>query len=85
MKVQISINDELLQKIDLFCKENYMSRSGFLSFCAQQELLRAEVGKTAHILRNTITEICEGRDLTEAQQKELDDTLAMLNLITEKK
>lgn len=38
MKVQISIKDELLQKIDEEAKNNFMTRSGYISYIITQHL-----------------------------------------------
>jgi predicted transcriptional regulator len=38
MKVTITMDDELMQRIDDYADRNYMSRSGFLSLSATQYL-----------------------------------------------
>lgn len=38
MKVQISVPDGLLERIDSYCKQNRYTRSGFISLCVGQYL-----------------------------------------------
>ena len=38
MKVNVTLQDELVSRIDNFADENYMSRSGFLTLVAVQYL-----------------------------------------------
>lgn len=38
MKIQISIDDKLLERIDTYASNNYMSRSGLISFSCNQYL-----------------------------------------------
>ena len=48
-KVNISINDELLERADSFCEKNYLSRSGLISLSLSQYLIAQEVN---NLLRN---------------------------------
>lgn len=43
MRLNISINDDLLQKIDEYAKSKYMSRSAFLSMAADTYINQANV------------------------------------------
>lgn len=38
MKVQISLDDKLMERIDSYADENYMTRSGLVSFACTQFL-----------------------------------------------
>lgn len=42
-KVAISVSDELLMSMDSYAKENYMTRSGFVSMCCNQFLQAKEL------------------------------------------
>ena len=42
-KIQISINDDLLEKVDVYAKKNYLSRSGFLALASSQYLNHLEM------------------------------------------
>ena len=43
MKIQISINDDLLERADNYADANYMSRSGLITQSLNQYLNQAEV------------------------------------------
>ena len=43
MRLSITINDELLQKIDEYAKSKYMSRSAFLALAADTYINQANV------------------------------------------
>ena len=38
MKVNITLNDELMERVDEFAEQNYMTRSGLISFAVTQFL-----------------------------------------------
>lgn len=46
--VQISINDDLMNKIDAYAKDNFMSRSAFFSMLANQHFQGLEVLISKH-------------------------------------
>ncbi len=43
MKVNITLNDDLMKRIDNYADENYMSRSGLISLACTQYLNQVEV------------------------------------------
>lgn len=45
MKVTISIDDALMERIDNYADENFMSRSGFITFACNEYLKQQEVFK----------------------------------------
>ena len=44
MKVQVSLDERLVERIDSFADANYMSRSGFISFATCQYLNQFDKG-----------------------------------------
>ena len=78
-KVQISIDDELLERIDEYADKHYMSRSGFFTLVSTQQLAQEDVLKamnklTLAIERISITNKLEEKDMLElkAYQQVLD-------------
>lgn len=59
MKVTISINDDLLTKIDSFAKDNFMSRSGFIALAARNYLLQNETLDTMKSLKAALNKVSE--------------------------
>ena len=49
LKINITINDELLARIDKYSGDNYMTRSGFVSHACNQYLAQVEMNE---LLRN---------------------------------
>lgn len=45
MKVQLTLDDELVKRVDSYADNNYMSRSGLVSFALSQFLNGAEATK----------------------------------------
>ena len=43
MKVQVSVPDGLLERIDAYCDKNRYTRSGFISLCVSQYLDAKEI------------------------------------------
>ena len=56
MKVQVSLDEKLVERIDSYAAENYMSRSGFISFATSQYLNQSDKG----ILDNEIMKKLDG-------------------------
>ena len=71
MKIQISIDDELAERIDSYAKKTYTSRSGLISIACTQYLMASELP----LQINALTHACR----TIAEKNELDpDTIAQL-------
>lgn len=59
MKVQASLNDDLVKKIDAYAEQNYMTRSGMISFACSQYLLRKELAYSIKEMSFSIKKIAE--------------------------
>ena len=59
MKVQISLHEDLVEKIDNYADLNYMSRSGMISFACTQYLLRKELASSIKDMSYSIKKISE--------------------------
>lgn len=81
MRIQVSMDDDLVAKIDAYCKEYYMSRSGFFSFVANQHLIKDEISKTLSVLRSAMIKVSEGKDLSEDEVKNLTENLTILDFL----
>lgn len=74
MKVQISLDDELLNKIDTVADTLYMSRSGFISFSCVQYLNSIEFISTVKDISTLFRDIHESEKLD-------DETLGKLEIL----
>jgi len=83
-KVQITLDDELLKRIDTFADNNYMSRSGFLSVAATQYLNSNEVFGAIVSLNLAMQKIAETGNIDDETMKELEDWQRLANMLTNK-
>lgn len=84
-KVQISIDDDLLVKVDDYCKKNCITRSGFISMMCSQWLQKEELTKTLNILQGAMLKVTEGKDLPPEQQQEIDDYMRLVSMFNQAK
>lgn len=73
MKVQISINDELLERADNFADENYMSRSGLIAQALNQYLTQAEVAIAVKNMALALRKIADTGQLNDETIKQFED------------
>lgn len=72
-KVQITLDDKLLERVDTYADENYMSRSGLLSLAATQFLNAAEVSRAIKGMSFAMQKIADNGEIDEKTMKELED------------
>ena len=72
MRVNMTLNDELLQRIDNYAKSNYMSRSSVVSFACNQFLMANELQSLMVDIKRAIQEIAANGSASDEQMKELE-------------
>lgn len=77
-KLQISINDELLEKIDKCCSDNYMTRSGLISLACVQYVNQTEIVNALKGMENSLKKIANENI---APQEVVDDLKQLENTI----
>ena len=83
--VQISIDDELLKRIDTFADNNYMSRSGLFTIAVNQYLNMNEVTSAIVRLNLAFEKIAENGNIDDKTMKELEDWQRLANLLSPRK
>lgn len=73
MKVGITLDDELLKRIDSYADENYMSRSGLLSLAATQYLNAAEVTNAIKEMAVCMRKIADNGKVDQETMEQLED------------
>lgn len=73
MKVQISLADELMERIDVYSAENYLSRSGLVSLACAQYLNAVEVTKAIKDIAISIRKIADTGVLDDETRRQLED------------
>ena len=84
-KIQVSLDDELLKRIDSYADDNYMSRSGLITLATTQFLNANEVTKAIVSLNTTMQKIAETGSLDHETMEQLEDWQRLANLLTTKK
>jgi metal-responsive CopG/Arc/MetJ family transcriptional regulator len=73
MKVQITLDDALMERVDAYADENYMSRSGLLSLAVTQYLNAAEVTKAIKEMAVCIRKIADNGTVDHETMEQLED------------
>lgn len=81
MKISISINDDLLKKIDEYSKENFLTRSGFLSLAANQYILQQETMSTMKSLRSAVEKVSETGEMDEQSEADMKKFIGLASMI----
>lgn len=80
-KIQISINDDLLEKVDSFAKKNYMSRSGFLAMASNQYLNNVEMVAAMKDMSLAFKKIAQTGVVDDETMEKLEAIESMASLI----
>lgn len=87
-RINVSFDEELLQKIDDYAQSHYMSRSAFLTYAASQVLLADKVQRSLDELNSVLQKVYKRAaatpdfSISEKDVKELEHMEFMLNLIS---
>lgn len=81
MKVNISIDDELMNKVDAYIEQNYMSRSGFFSMLANQHFQALQVTESLKDITLSIRKVADNNEIDDETQKKLEDFERLTKLV----
>ena len=84
-KVQITLDDKLLDRIDTYADENYMSRSGLVSLAATQFLNSADITKAVKDLSLAMRKIADTGTVDHETMEQLEDFERVAQYLTPKK
>ena len=73
VKVNITLDEELLQRIESFADENYLTRSGLITLATSQYLIQEEASRAIVDLSLAMRKIAETGTITEDQLRELEN------------
>lgn len=73
MKVQITLDDELMNRVDEYADKNYMSRSGLISFATTQFLNAADVTKAVMDMAVCMRKIADTGKIDHETMEQLED------------
>lgn len=81
MKVTISVDDELMKKIDSYADENYTSRSGYIAAAVNEYIIKQEVVLALKGLSVAMNKIADKGEIDEETKKELEDFERIANML----
>jgi metal-responsive CopG/Arc/MetJ family transcriptional regulator len=84
-KVQITLDDKLLDRVDSYADENYMSRSGFISLAATQFLNSQDVSRAVKDLSLAMRKIADTGSIDSDTMKQLEDFERLAQFLTPSK
>lgn len=73
MKVQLSLDEALMKRVDDYADENYMSRSGLISLATTQFLNAADVTKAVKDMAVCIRKIADTGEVDYETREQLED------------
>lgn len=83
-KVAISISDELLDSVDQYAKDNFQTRSGFISMCCNQFLQAQQMQRIFGSMADSMAKMADAAaagSVDEETMREFDEFQKMAKLI----
>ena len=84
MKVGITLDDELVKRIDDYADRNYMSRSGLLSLAATQYLNATDMTFAIKEIALTMKKIADTGNVDHETMEKLEDFERLAKMLTVK-
>ena len=84
-KFNVSMSDELLDKVDRYSERNFISRSGLLSLAVSQYLKQDDIMNLMLNLNAAVQKIARTGSGDDSVQKDLEDFRIMMNLLLSNK
>lgn len=82
MKINITVADELLNWLDEYADNNFMSRSGLISLACNQFKTQNEVLTAVKNISNAMKKIADTGAISEEQIKEMEELHNFCKMIT---
>lgn len=73
MKVQLSVNDDLMKKVDKYAEESYVSRSTFFSLAATQYINQQELAAAVKGMALSMRRIADNNSVDADTLRELSE------------
>lgn len=84
VKVNVTLNDDLLARVDQYADENGMTRSGLIAVALGDYLSARELTSAIKSIAFTMQDIAAKGEVDEEAQKQLDDFQRLVNLLYRK-
>lgn len=84
MKVNVSLDDDLMRRVDNFADENYMSRSGLISLACSTYLSTVEVSMLLKDMALAMRKIADEGKIDDDTRRQLEDFERLSKMLTGK-
>ena len=78
-KINITIDEELLKRVDAYCEANFQTKSAFFSQCAIEKIQAMESLNTLSEITEILKNIDPNEVIDENTQKEINDLVNLSN------
>lgn len=82
MKINITMNEDLLNRVDAYAKEQFTSRSGLISLACTQFLYQREMLQLLRQMTKAMTRISEMGSVDDATKNELNEMKHVFELMS---
>lgn len=82
MKLQISMDDDLLARVDECADKRYMTRSGFIAQACLQVVNQDEIVRAINRVSYAVMKAAENNEIDDETKKELEQFELMVKLMT---
>lgn len=83
MKVNVTLDDKLMERIDTYADENYMSRSGLISFACTQFLNQNDIIRSIKEMGYLMKKIADTGNVDEETMRKLEDIERVCGFLTQ--
>lgn len=83
-KINFSINEDLLERADKYCEQNYISRSGLISLALTQYLASQEVTSLLRGMNVAMQRIADNGEIDAETKKQLEEFEIICNALVGK-
>ena len=73
IKVNITLDEELMRRVDEYAEENYLNRSSLVSLATTQFLNAADVTKAIKDMAFAMRKIADNGEIDDETQRDLED------------
>lgn len=84
VKVQITMDEDLLHRLDTWADDNYLTRSGLITNAVAQYLNQNEAVQAVKGIAFSLRKIADSGSVTDDQMKELEDWGRAIEIIAGK-
>lgn len=84
IKVQITMDEELLSRLDSWADDNYLNRSGLITVAVAQYLKQGEAVRAVKGIALSLRKIADSGNVTDEQMKELEDFARAVEILSGK-